>query len=255
MKIEKAIKTLTEAGYEVVIREMYKGGEKVQGLTVKVEGIVAPVVYPELMSDRADIVQIIKDALNAEHETDKYLLRVRSWEYVKDHIYIGVRPLTGDDSIEKKQFLDIEQYLYISVDEEAKATVTKEIAETFSGKDVWKQARKNTQDAAVVMNMAEMLGMDDDFPLTVITNERTYDGAGVIAVPEVFKEIAEAEGKDLYILPSSVHELLVCTDDSMGIEDLRGMVKEVNNTQVAPHERLSYNVYKYLKDLNKVVIE
>ena len=47
----------------------------------------------------------------------------------------------------------------------------------------------------------------------------------------------------LYILPSSIHEVLAI---AMGDPDeLRQLVCEVNDTQVVPQERLSYNVYKY----------
>ena len=51
---------------------------------------------------------------------------------------------------------------------------------------------------------------------------------------------------DFFILPSSIHELLVVPkQDGMELSDLEAMVQEVNATQVAPEEKLSDHVYEY----------
>ena len=58
--------------------------------------------------------------------------------------------------------------------------------------------------------------------------------------------VAEKVGGDFYILPSSVHELLVIPRDAgMEISELEKMVCEVNATQVSVEERLSDHVYAY----------
>ena len=59
------------------------------------------------------------------------------------------------------------------------------------------------------------------------------------------QEIADKVG-DFYVLPSSVHETLIIPKDAgMELRDLEQMVQEVNQTQVAPQERLSDHVYEY----------
>ena len=58
--------------------------------------------------------------------------------------------------------------------------------------------------------------------------------------------VREKVGGDFFILPSSIHELLVVPkQDGMELSDLEAMVKEVNATQVAPEEKLSDHVYEY----------
>ena len=58
---------------------------------------------------------------------------------------------------------------------------------------------------------------------------------------------------DFYILPSSVHELIVSTD--MPPEDLKDMVREVNDSEyVDEDELLSYNIYRYDHEKKEVVI-
>ncbi|WP_036611690.1 DUF5688 family protein [Oribacterium sp. P6A1] len=71
-------------------------------------------------------------------------------------------------------------------------------------------------------------------------------GAGVIAYPNFFEQAAEKLGGDYYILPSSIHEILLVKDNGqMNAADLETMVREVNATQVAPEEQLTNHVYHY----------
>ena len=60
--------------------------------------------------------------------------------------------------------------------------------------------------------------------------------------------------KDLYILPSSVHEvILIPKDDTMEWEKLQEMVKEVNSTQVEDVEILSDSVYCYQRSADTLL--
>lgn len=52
-------------------------------------------------------------------------------------------------------------------------------------------------------------------------------------------------GTDLYVLPSSVHEVIVISTQAGEPDDLQEMVQEINNSEVAPEERLSDSVYKF----------
>ena len=55
-----------------------------------------------------------------------------------------------------------------------------------------------------------------------------------------------AFGTNYYVLPSSIHELLILPDNgSMQLSELEAMVREVNATQVAPEDRLSDKVQYY----------
>lgn len=77
-------------------------------------------------------------------------------------------------------------------------------------------------------------------------------GAAVLLREDALKAVFEKLG-EFYILPSSIHEvLLLPVDDGVSASDLRGMVKEINATKVRPAEQLSDNVYKY--DGNAITI-
>ena len=71
-------------------------------------------------------------------------------------------------------------------------------------------------------------------------------GAGIIAYQNFMDQAAERAGGDFYILPSSIHEVLIVPDTgAMKLADLEAMVKEVNATQVAPEDKLTDSVYHY----------
>lgn len=98
--------------------------------------------------------------------------------------------------------------------------------------------------------LEEMTGVElekqYDVPMYVLTNKEKIFGASVLLYSEKLQELAEKTGKNLLILPSSVHEVLLMPDE----EDreygfYRQMVEEVNTTQVDPEEVLSYSLYCY----------
>lgn len=89
--------------------------------------------------------------------------------------------------------------------------------------------------------------VDADFtPMYVLTNQSRIDGAGVLAREGVLDKIGELIGSDFYVLPSSIHEVLIVPDNgNMQTRDLEGMVREVNATQVSPEDLLSDKVQHY----------
>lgn len=95
----------------------------------------------------------------------------------------------------------------------------------------------------------EMFGIDEfpqDEMMYVATVPDKISGAGVIAYQEFMDQAAEKLGGDFYILPSSIHEILLVKDDgNVDFKDLKAMVEDVNATQVAPEEKLTDSVYHY----------
>lgn len=91
-------------------------------------------------------------------------------------------------------------------------------------------------------------------PMYVLTNKQKMYGAACILYPGVLKEFAEKIQQDLYILPSSVHEvILVPADAEVDQEALREIVTEINRTQVAEDEVLADSVYFYSRRSDKVL--
>ncbi len=96
---------------------------------------------------------------------------------------------------------------------------------------------------------------EPEVAMYVLSNRDRLYGAAALLYAESLKELAEKLNKNLIILPSSVHEVLLVPDDGITEKDFfKEMVKEVNDTQVEPEERLSYNVYHYDRVLGKITI-
>ena len=91
---------------------------------------------------------------------------------------------------------------------------------------------------------------EDEVTTYILTNQKEVDGAVYFMSPEVVGAIAEALEDDLYILPSSVNEVLLVRASELedGVDELKEMVRDANETVVAEEEILSYNVYHYDKE-------
>lgn len=84
-------------------------------------------------------------------------------------------------------------------------------------------------------------------PMKVLSNVRQAQGAACILYPGVLEALARKEGCGFYILPSSIHEVVLLPDKRafMVPEELRQMIKDINSTQVVPEEVLSDSLYYY----------
>ena len=59
-------------------------------------------------------------------------------------------------------------------------------------------------------------------------------------------------GTDLYILPSSIHEVIAVSAETGRPEELAQMVSETNRHEVMPGERLSDRVYHYSRNMRMI---
>ena len=100
-----------------------------------------------------------------------------------------------------------------------------------------------------------MLGeMPPEQQMYVISNNKGINGAVSMLYEDGLHDLAEKLGSDLYIMPSSIHEVIAVSTDLGNPNELAAMVAEINMDQVALDERLSNQVYHYDKDLRKVTL-
>lgn len=99
----------------------------------------------------------------------------------------------------------------------------------------------------------EMFDIPDDRMMYVISNKSGTNGASIILDEEFMESVYKKIGKDFYILPSSIHEVLAVADDGyMDAKDMQMMVYEINRSQVSVEDRLSDHIYKYTKETGLV---
>lgn len=89
------------------------------------------------------------------------------------------------------------------------------------------------------------LGQAPEDTMLIVSNKEKFYGAAAILSKEIKEKIKELG--DVYILPSSIHEVLIVPAKKGTVEELEEyeeMVRSVNQTEVAPNEILSDNVYR-----------
>ncbi len=106
------------------------------------------------------------------------------------------------------------------------------------------------------MELADLMvgEQEPETTLWVISNERKIDGAASMLYEDKLHSLAEKVGTDLYILPSSIHEVIAVSVEMGEPEELAQMVSEINMDQVDLSERLSNQVYHYDKDLRRITL-
>lgn len=89
----------------------------------------------------------------------------------------------------------------------------------------------------------------------ILTNQKGINGASCMLYKDVLRQFADRVCSDFYILPSSIHEIiLVPAGTNMNKETLSQMVQEVNSTQVAAEEVLSDRVYYFSREKNQILM-
>ena len=87
----------------------------------------------------------------------------------------------------------------------------------------------------------------------VLTNQDIWFGSYCINYDGILSSLAEKENANLYILPSSLHEVIVVPDSNgANTEQLKEMVSQVNTTSLPEEELLSYSVYYFSRETQKI---
>lgn len=94
-------------------------------------------------------------------------------------------------------------------------------------------------------NLLEDCSGDRD-NMYILTNQVRSFGAASILYPHMLDMVAELLHENYFVLPSSVHEVIIVPGSvSPTYSELHKMVREVNETQVDDEEILSDSVYYY----------
>ncbi len=97
--------------------------------------------------------------------------------------------------------------------------------------------------------------LNDPVPMYVLSNQQRINGAGCILYEGALKGVAQELGDDLYLLPSSIHEVIAIPASQAKSPSLLALlVREINATEVSPDEILSDNVYHYDRKSGLVAI-
>lgn len=107
--------------------------------------------------------------------------------------------------------------------------------------------------------LAEISGEEDEEEydeneMHVVRGINGIFGASVMLFPENFKKLADSFESDLFVYPSSIHEVIAVSPKMVSLEGSREIVKYVNKDAVEAEEFLSDTVYKYNRETGKIEI-
>ena len=248
------------------------------GIEIKTENNVSPVIYIDSSYEKYDegnisfadsvseIAAQVKSAI--QNTPDKYA-DVTSWidnyEEVREKIVMSVvNTERNKDYLSDKPHMDKEDLSVVykvKLDKEGYIAISNSLTENWGGISV-EQLHEIAEENQKKLSSIKVISMSDtlkelgaefpDFLLPdpkqeqyVLTNADKSFGAIAMFDKDALSSVAEKVESDLYILPSSIHEVLVVSSDFYDLNDVKNMVKEVNDTVVSENEILSYNVYRF----------
>ncbi len=260
-----------------VHRALKNNGVKLAGLSFAEEGCNAsPTIYMEDYYSRylkGEDICDIGDSLLKQYRMNSPAVRLDmtffdNFESVKDRLYIKLinREKNADFLKEApyEEFLDLAIVAYVRVYDRRIGNgvimVRNEHLQLWNtdGARVLEEAKRNTHDhddfnLRHIMDVLTSMGNgnliqngeNDDFPMYVATNRKMTNGAAVMTMNDKLKEFSDVIGGDFYVIPSSVHELILFADNDGMACDINEMIREVNTTELSPDEVLSDHVYLY----------
>lgn len=250
-------------------------------------GKPAPVIYLNALyedycryhgygMDRAmqNISETYMDMCKAQIPGDMDFARLNeysNWENVKDKVRLRAVPVTGNGELLKSipcriqgdiactyQAIIMENEDYVlgyTIDHSFMRNIP------VSEKELHQIAAANSMalEPASFGNVNEILSEMTGVPaelipgeytnkgLYVLSNEKTYRGASVIFYPGMPDMIADKFPMGFYVLPSSIHEVMIFpkSGEAGELGMLNLMVREINEAAVRPEERLSDYVHEY----------
>ena len=225
--------------------KQFQNGNSIENIT---ESILD--VYHEVKFEHAWHVHTIKDFRLMQHKIVYKLIHAGKNEtLLQDIPYIA--------------YLDfaIVFYILFEVDESGTATIpiTHELIQVWgvSLDEIHQNAFRNTP-VLLPANFKPMQVVIDELMGTnyseecsedlmyVLTNSLRSFGAACILYDGMLEKIGEEIGENYYILPSSIHEMIIVPEsNSPSRAHLNEMITEVNQTQVDEEEFLSDCVYYY----------
>lgn len=258
-----------------------KGAEQLHAITIG-EDSVRPNFYVEYAKGEteeeiADFIVECYHSLDKPNISSETIAEITEWEKAKLRI-VPCLQLKGnnlDKSVVTVPFIsDIELYFRIYLEEcengSMSVIVRNEQLECWNvSVDTVKEcafANIDTKSFTFSDMLSVMLGIVADLDnaeemeeylretpnsMYVLSNKAKLNGASAILSNATLNKVKESIGEDFFIIPSSVHELIIVPQSTFAEpNDLRQMVKEVNDTQLEPNDKLSYDVFFYNGELN-----
>ena len=173
-------------------------------------------------------------------------------EFILNNVLLCVESYDAEarDGIIYGETLDLRTYYRLLIDDERSLKITEKFINAYdiNVMELHESACKNVREKLMIQNLGSFLfGQADPIGPDIVSNTDMRFGSGIISFRDVFSELCRKHNVNhCYILPSSIHEILV--HYPLGCEtkeDFDYMVQSVNKQEVLPEERLADHCYVY----------
>lgn len=257
-------------------------GVKYHGITINHgSDTVLPTIYLEQFLDeylsgtKMDVIvnEIIKLDLSAREVNIPDMNFYTDFGTIKNSLFLKLINTEKNEEllrqVPNRQFLDLSLVVYcdLSTFLEMNATVLVKndhlLNLGITEEELFNTATNNTRDmkivkkdiADVILNMQKKNDRTDINPddlineygmMFVLTNKDMVFGAVTMIFDDILDEVVKEKYDGLYIIPSSIHEVILVPDiGNMDREHLNCMIREVNLTSLQEQDILSFNAYYY----------
>ena len=216
--------------------------------TIYLEEFYQKYLQGQQVPDLADSICSIYQEIRVKKTCD--CQNLFDFNHVKEHIvYKLIRRDANEELLKQipyEPFLDLAVVYYIQIDNTRFGSAAIQIRNEHlrywrvEKEEIRRLAGKNTPRIYPVQIQQIVRFM------YVATNEQCSLGAAVMRYPDFREKVRGMIGEGFYILPSSIHEVIL-VPESFGMEPerMQEMVKEINQIGVAPEEVLSDSVYYF----------
>ena len=224
--------------------------------------------YPQYCNGE-DAEQIAAQILELCEEKKEEILELTqrldfSPKYIGEHLYYRLIGREKNEEllreIPHRNYLNLAVVYYWVVYEEAEQIgsilMTLRQMERFgwTEEELMQMAQENTPRLfpALTKGMDEIVGdllaRQEKLQMLVLSNEKGINGASCLMYPGVLQKLEEAMKGSFYVLPSSIHELIVLPDNGASAVQLCEMVYCINRTHLPQEDVLSDTVYYYSEE-------
>ncbi len=271
----------------IQLQQIYKNnGLKMDGLTITSgQCNVSPTIflnyYYEKQNLFPDFDAILNDILLTyeQNKTSENIAVDFFTDYEKVRHYLAYRIINYEKNKELLQtvphmcYLDLAIVFYclLQIPEKGNATILIHNSHMklwhVTLPDLYEQACLTTPSllpydfqsmASVLAETFESSSYSHSFcPMYILTNTSKLYGASCILYPYLLQTIAKTLDTDFFILPSSIHEIIILpqTAKFSRPKELAAMVASINETELAVEEVLSDHIYYYSKTKQKLLID
>lgn len=198
------------------------------------------------------------DFLNRESALEKVVYQLVNKEKNADIL----------SEIPHKDFLDLAVIYRVIMKEGSHGVSSMIVTDAFcdhysiSREELDTAARRNTEKrgfcefslSPLLVGIYDMPESAGKMSIRLLTSSNGFIGAAVMLYKERFSDLANRMETDLYIFPSSIHEVIVLPADDSSLDFFKGMVREINASEVAAEDVLSDSVYRYSRDKGMLLI-